>query len=304
MRPAPNLPVVHADESDSTGENLTDQQQLVYTHAAIHIPDQTAATLTHAVVRALPEGHGEPKYSALAKTARGRALLLEVLDPASLAPGAVLVYVIHKRYMAVAKLVDLLIEEAAHASGVDLYEDQVVSRLAQLLYLIGSVPAYRHQFDLMLDAFVGAARRRSRASVDDLFDAVDRLLQTVGPESRETFGLLLVCRPHAEDLVARVQAGELMDMLEPAVPAVVMLCHAWAAALGPFRLVHDRSVAIERSLSTFLSMHRLRDPAAPDRTMARFGARVVEFADSAWIPQLQLADWVAGATRQWAHALL
>ncbi len=93
-------------------------------------------------------------------------------------------------------------------------------------------------------------------------------------------------------------------MLEPAVPAVVMLCHAWAAALGHSGWSTTDPVAIERNLATFQSMHQLRDPAEPDRTMAPFGARVVEFADSASIPQLQLADWIAGATRQWARALL
>src|SRR6266511_3633484 len=304
MRPDPNLPVVHADESDSTGENLTDQRQQIYTHAAIHVADQTAAALTHAVVSALPRGHGEPKYAALAKTGRGRALLLEVLGPALLAPDTVRVYVIHKRYMAVTKMVDLLVEEAAHASGLNLYEDQVAPRLAQLLYLIGSVPEHRSHFDVMVDAFVAATRRRSRASVDDLFGAVDLLVRSVEPGFRPTLGLLLACRPYADDLVARVQAGELIDMLEPAVPAVIMLCEAWAAALGPFRLIHDRSAAIERNLPRFLSMHQFRHPAEPDRNMARFGARMVEFADSASLPQLQLADWIAGAARQWARSLL
>lgn len=47
-------------------------------------------------------------------------------------------------------------------------------------------------------------------------------------------------------------------------------------------------------------MHFLPDPARPGEFMNPFMGSI-EFADSKDHPQLQVADWAAGATRQWAQ---
>ena len=69
-------PKVYVDESNSTGENLLDPSQPVFSLGSIILPDDLAEALVDDVVSQMPEGHGEPKYTALAKTRIGRTVLL------------------------------------------------------------------------------------------------------------------------------------------------------------------------------------------------------------------------------------
>jgi hypothetical protein len=47
-------------------------------------------------------------------------------------------------------------------------------------------------------------------------------------------------------------------------------------------------------------LHWLPDPAQPGRMMKRLPVTSVAFSDSTEAPQLRIADWAAGAVRQWA----
>jgi hypothetical protein len=109
--PDDHLPTVYADESSNPGENLTDPDQPVFAIAAVHLDDAEATAHVHAVLTALPPRHGEPKYSSLAKSPAGRAVLLATLP--RLGRGVAWRFVAHKRFMTVAKQVDYLAVELA-----------------------------------------------------------------------------------------------------------------------------------------------------------------------------------------------
>ena len=108
-------PKVYFDESNSTGENLLDPSQPVFSLAAVNVQNDLAAELVYDVISQLPPGHGEPKYTALAKTGHGRAALLECFK--RLPSDGVRFYVAHKQFMVESKMVDLLIEPRAYKIG-------------------------------------------------------------------------------------------------------------------------------------------------------------------------------------------
>ncbi len=296
------LPKVYVDESNSTGENLLDPSQPVFGLASVNIQDDLATTLVDDVKSQLPKGHGEPKYTALAKTGRGRAALLECF---SRLPGdSVRVYVAHKRFMVESKMVDLLIEPRAYKDGYNMYEDGAAVAFANLMNVVGPVLGDKLAYDKMLSTFVKAVRSNSQATVDDLFTAIDSYCQTATPEWRETIDLFMYMRDEAEDLIKDIACGRQRDELDPAIPCLAALVWDVGRRIGQFMLIHDTSKIVARHALKLLNTNELPDPTRPGRLMSSLPAITIEFSDSKGAPQLQLADWVAGAGRQWATELI
>ena len=291
-------PTVYADESHSTGENLLDPAQPVFCSAAVYVDDDLARRIVDDVKAKLARGHGEPKYTSLSKTARGRSALLSALD--SLADEAIRAYVAHKQFMVTAKMVDVLVEERAHETGYDMYADGAATALANLLHSGGRLMGDAAAFDHLLQTFVDAARKRTRASADDLFNAISAYQDSTSSEFAHVSDVLRHTRRQAEDFFAEVASGRLRDILDPAVPCLVELCRGMGKIVGDFVLVHDESKTVTRHAELLQSVHELDDPTRPGHRFERLPVTRIEFSDSSTVAQLQIADWAAGAVRQWA----
>ncbi|RKS05986.1 uncharacterized protein DUF3800 [Nocardiopsis sp. Huas11] len=291
------LPVVYVDESSNSGENLLDPNQPVFTVAGVHLPDDAASATVAEVRSRLPTTQGEPKYGSLARAGRGREALLWAF--AQLPPDSVRVYVVHKRFMVITKLVDLLVEPLAHADGFNLYEDDQALGLANMLHACGPVFGDQAAYDRLLQAFVDWMRKR--VTTDDFFTALWSFKATVADTwFIEWVELLELCREVADETAADIASGTVKDSLDPAVPSLYCLGLDFGTTLGRFRLVHDESKVISRNTALLRAIHLLPDPARPGQFMEQLRAIEIDFADSTAHPQLQLADWAAGAVRQWA----
>jgi hypothetical protein len=200
------------------------------------------------------------------------------------------------------KIVDVLVEEFAYATGyTSMLADGSAVALANLYHLAGPRAGDPQAYERLLQAFVDTVRWNSKATVDDLFDAIAGYRATVTLESwAEHIEILALTRVQAEDAVARIAAGQMKDLLDPAVPCLPVLVEDMGRRLGDFRLVHDESKTIARHAALLLTLHRLPDPARPGRMMPRLPLTEIAFSDSRAAPQLQIADWVAGAARQCA----
>jgi hypothetical protein len=296
------LPRVYVDESNSTGENLLDTSQPVFSLASISLQDDLAAALVDDVVSQLPKGYGEPKYTSLARSGRGRAALLRCFR--KLPRDRVRFYVAHKRFMVEAKMVDLLIEPRAHKDGYNMYEDGAAVALANLMNAVGPVLGDKSAYDTMLTTFVKAVRGNSQATVDDLFTTIDNYCQTAAPEWRKTIDLFTYMRDEAEELVDDIARGYLRDELDPAIPCLAALVWDVGQNIGQFVLIHDTSKVVAKHALKLLGASKLPDPTRPGALMSPLPAVAIEFADSKVVHQLQLADWVAGAGRQWATEIV
>lgn len=296
------LPRVYVDESNSTGENLLDPTQPVFSIAAISVQDDLATALVDDVIGQLPRGQGEPKYTGLAKSGRGRAALLRCFK--NLPSDRVRFYVAHKRFMVEAKMVDLLIEPRAHKDGYNMYEDGAAVALANLMDIAGPVLGDKLTYDKMLSTFVKAVRGNNQATVDDLFAAIDSYCRTATPEWRKIIDLLMYMRDEAEELIEDIARGRLRDELDPAIPCLAALVWDVGRRIGQFVLIHDTSKVVAKHALTLLNTDKLLDPTRPGSFMSPLPAVKIEFADSKGVHQLQLADWVAGAGRQWATEII
>ncbi|MFD3874277.1 DUF3800 domain-containing protein [Streptomyces sp. NPDC058623] len=293
---------MYADESNSTGENLLDPAQPVFCVAGVCIDDDLARQVVDDVRAALPPGHGEAKYTTLSKTSKGRSILLSAFD--SLAGETIRACVAHKRFMVTAKMVDVLVVEFAHENGYNMYADGSAVALANMLHAFGRVMGDPASFDRMLQTFVDAARKRTRASADDLFASIDAYQSTTQPEYSELSSVLQLTRAQADDTFAAIASGRVQDLLDPALPSLADLCGGMGEIVGDFVLVHDESKIVTRNVQLLLNMDGLPDPARPGQRLGRLPLVDIRFSDSTAVAQLQIADWAAGAVRQYATSLV
>lgn len=294
----PATPTVYADESNSTGENLLDPAQAIFCAAGVYVDADLARGIVDDAVAQMPASLGEPKYTTLSKTLNGQSVLLKALS--SLTDQTIRAYLTHKQFMVTAKMVDMLVEQLAFETGYNMYADGAAPALANMLHHFGGVCGDKDAFDHLLHTFVRAARKRSKASADELFAAMAAYQVTTDESFSGISGVLLITRAQADDIFATIASGKLLDNLDPAVPCLVELCHGLGAELGDFALVHDASKTIERQAPQLLTAHELPDPARPGQNLPRLPLTGISFSDSTSAPELQLADWVAGAVRQWA----
>lgn len=290
---------VYADESNNTGENLLDPAQRVYCVGAVHIDHSLAEQVVAEVRSQLPSTQKEPKYASLASTAKGQRALLTAFG--ALQGQTARAYLADKRFMVAAKIVDMLIEELAFENGYDMYADGSAKALANALHLVGPVLGDADAYERMLQAFVDTMRRRQKSDVDALFSAIGAYLVTADPEWRETIGLLRFTRDEADRWVALIERRGINEVLDPAVPCLVALCRDMGALVGgDFELVHDESKVVEGNTQFLMSLDRMLDPSHRGHMQERLPLAGISFAVSSEVPELQLADWVAGAARQWA----
>lgn len=130
------------------------------------------------------------------------------------------------------------------------------------------------------------------------FTEVERLRDTNADEDfDETWGLLHMTEIIADDILEEDDR----TAIDPAVPAFVDLAAQWSATLDvPFKIVHDRSKAVESHqsyLEGFMSV------SEPGRVIPNHGpswrhpilASGISFVDSESTPQVQVADLFSGA---------
>lgn len=116
------LPVVYADETHNTGENLRDADQPVFAVAGVHLDDELANDIVDSVTESMQKGAGEPKYTLLSRRSSGRAILMSAFE--ALPENSVKVFVADKKFMTIAKIIDLGIEPLMFADGYNMHADE------------------------------------------------------------------------------------------------------------------------------------------------------------------------------------
>ncbi|NJQ04011.1 DUF3800 domain-containing protein [Streptomyces lonarensis] len=293
-------PVVYVDESANSGQNLLDPHQPVFTLAGVHLTDDLAASIVDEVRGQLPRNLREPKYRSLARSSGGRKALMNAFS--RLPEGSVRTYMVHKRFMVITKMVDIIVEPMAHQDGYNLYEGKQTLALADMLHLAGPAVGDADAYDRMLHAFVNWVRQK--ATTAELYAAIAVLKASMKDQQfAEWLELLEYCRPVADETTAEIASQGHQDELDPAIPSLYCLATTFGQTLGRFRLVHDASKVVDRNTTLLHTAHFFPNPARPGESIAPVMG-TIEFADSKDHPQLQVADWAAGATRQWALQLI
>jgi len=289
--PAVMKPIVTFDEAGNSGGNLLDAEQPVFVLASVSIPDDDAQRL-------LTPRDGEYKFSRLKRSSEGRQIALTVLDSPRLTEDRYVISAFHKKFMAVAKMVDLLIEPVVYAQGYDLYERGGNLALANMLHYCLPVFLGPDVFDMLIERFLAMVRTPSPKTVQNFYQLVDTACRKHRDKAfARDLAILRATRDTAE---AELEMFDGSD-LDPAIPAFVEHGYIWTERLGePFRIVHDASKPIENEqvvLEAMMSETDERIEIGYDRRKGTFpiACREIELEDSSKHLQLQVADLIAGS---------
>ncbi len=248
---------------------------------------------------AAPPGAAEAKFAALRTSNSGRKRILALLQDEGLSRAEVRLCIYHKAFMITTKIVDALVETWHHRNGIDLYENAAHLGLANLLHQVIPVHCGSSAFQEWQKRFVVMVRDKSAVSIDAFYEQT----RTLREQNTSTdFDIFLAMLGHTRAVVDEgIRDGDRVA-LDPAVPALVQLAAEWTAALGtPFDLVHDHSKPIDyerERLALLMSVEEV--PRRFDHMGVSYAfplqAPAIRFADSRDVPQLQIADLMAGAT--------
>lgn len=306
---SPDSVLIGCDESGSEGENVTSAGHRVFVHAGVAVGESEAAELIAQIRRLAPSQ--APEYKAdqiLRPTAAAAASWLLAAD-GPLADRA-LAYLVDKDYFVVGKVVDLLVEEVAHAAGEDLYANHRARGMALTLHRAGP-RALGADWAPLLAAFNSlmraVQRKGEKTTVDQFFDALDRVrLRSRRRDVEEILAVLWKAKLHAvafqERLVGDPDQPPALDPLFAALPQTVRAWHE--RTRRPVKVVHDTYAQLTpRRVATMIDAL-----ARPHPDFRRFAPPVplvaVEQADSKDDPRLQLADLLAGLARRDATTAL
>lgn len=291
------IPLVAFDESGNSGANLLDPRQPVFVLASVCLANDVAEEL-------IGKNGRELKFSKLKRSARGRRRILDILDSPSLGPEQAIVTGIHKPFMVVAKMVDLLVEPLMHATGFNLYVRGANLGLANLWHYVMPVCIGKERFENLKAAFVDMVRTPRPNTVDQFYGIAADAFDHVSLEDfADDLAMLLTTRLIAEHDMADWNNID----LDPAIPAFADQASVWTGMLGTeFTIAHDASKPLEQYQAVLEASMSTVDETVVigyDRRKKVFPilAKGIEFRNSSECPQVQVADILAGAA---AHFLL
>ena len=296
--------VIYGDECGFTGPDLMNPVQPVFAFATHDFSEAEAAEILqeHCAAFAGPE----IKHEKLAKTARGQEMALAVLTDRRLTPDRLAVGVAHKQFCTLLKIIELVVEPAMHADGLDLYEG-------------GANIAMGNMWQGVLGLDEGLRTRLCRAFQD--------LVRRPSPNTLYAFEVVLRC-DHSIEMIAeelrhihasmarliQVAPEEIPTLhgrdLDLAVAIALPTMHRWRERGGPgFELIHDESSHMARQRDVW---DWLVSPTAPEARVGGAGWSVIypigvtktAFAKSDGSRALQLADVIAGGVARWCRGLI
>jgi len=290
------------DESGNTGADLINRDQPTFALATCDFTKEEAEAILAPVIGGQIV---EPKFKVLKRSRSGRAGIVKVLVDERLTPGRAKAFVFHKKYLALTKVVDLLVENLAHRDGVDLYRDGANIAISNLHYFCGPAFCGDGLFEEMLSAFVDVFRKRTAVEIKTFYERAWSVYEAC---SDTQYKVMLGPIIASAEIIDEVLANNGVTALDPAIPAFVSHGSIWGEQYNDrFKILHDKSKPIaheKESLELLMGPGPFRK-IGYDRRVFEFPLRaeLLEFGDSAADRRLQVADILAGGCNHWARGM-
>ena len=297
---------VACDESGHEGENLARAVTDVFAHASVGLDAEAAAACIQEIRDRIRSPATEYKANHLLR-AKHRAVLVWLLGTSGPMLGNARVHLTEKSYFVVARVVDLLLGEAAYQASTGLYQDPRTGAITDSLYRDGGRVFGADRWQAFLEYANGLMRTRKpwrvAAPVDPFFHMVD-LLRVVGGRHRvgEIMDLLWLTRARAEAFQEHLLENSTTTApLDPLLPAIVQAVVHWGEDGYSVSIVHDEQSALTRTRIEQIQAALTRpQPHLPPSRQRPAGLRLtgVRLVDSQSDPRVQVADFLAGVARR------
>jgi hypothetical protein len=293
---------VFIDESGFTGEDLANQDQPVFVLAST-LADDTICTEWYRKAFAGVQAK-ELKHSSLAKTENGRRRILEFLR-AIRASNKFTVWVVHKEFCLLSKLVDLWLESALYESGIDFYDRGANLGFCNMAWFCLRTFESEAFLTRHLARFQQMVRTRTQESYDAFWGGLYKASRSCKKETKKILSYFLLSDyklgyDRLKDLPERT-----LDICQTS--ALQTLGHWRGQTTEEIQVVHDNSSNMAREKwiwDVITSSHFPSFRVGPADFLVEYPLRVTDtvFSDSAAHLQLQFADLVAGAAAAWARS--
>lgn len=282
------------DECGYTGEDLFNKEQPVFVLASIYLSEETCNDLKNTFFSKIQAR--ELKHSRLSKYPNQQDMIIDFLREMSKDQDSVKFSIVHKRYVLVTKMVDLLIEPMLHEDGYDLYKTGENIALSNVLFYLTQRLAGTDFFESMIYNFQQMMRVRTYAAYESFFKP---LFETRFHNDLEEFIFSLKVNHlrYGPSILTTIPKGS----LEFAFAEAFTLVAAWSRVIeGNFFVTHDASSNMAKNKKAWdKALHPDVPPKVVgyDRRKMVFPIRVLEtdFARSQDFAGLQLSDVMAGA---------
>ena len=295
------MPIIFLDESGYTGSDLFNEVQPVFVIATLNIDEETCANLKQRFFGAVKAK--ELKHSALCRHPKQQEMVTDFLENLGSNHQIAKMAVAHKRFALVCQSVNLVVEEAAHVSGLDIYHQGFNLALSNaLFYVIPALGGHGFFSDLLL-RFQNMARQRTPRAYDDFFSFVFQRHED--QQLNQLLDYFRICH-HLVGYSLLETIPE--DALDLGFTLALNRMAEWRGEISdPIQLVHDISSSMSKQKYIW---DALMDPnlrpaeIGYDSRRARFPIAIkrTSFEPSEKWVGLQLADIVAGAMaryRKW-----
>lgn len=293
---------VFLDEAGYTGADLINSDQPVFVLASSVVAETEARALLDS---RFENRSAEIKYARRAGNLRGRRQMVEFLRALNVDRHRVAFFAVHKQFLLLTHLVEYWLEPMMRDDGVNLYERGGNIALANVCYLTLGASLGPHGRRELLRQFQVMTRDRTRFAFHSFWDS----LQQANRENElvsNVFGAIAIAEhrlgyEHLVGLPAHVLDVADLNLLETV--------QHWRTQFPgeELSLFHDRSTMLERQRELWEAILDPGNPAAivgQDRRTITFPlpVRGLRLEDSQCFPQLQVADLIAGASREVWHA--
>lgn len=287
---------IGCDESGAEGENLVDGGARVFALGSTDLTVHEAGELMQRLRVETGCVGRELKSTGLLRPNR-RAVTLALFGPGGALDGRAKLCLVDKVYMAVCKIVDLVIEEHAYSRGLRLHATGDAQRIASELFKEGPRAFRTEDWNRLLREFVSfvrtTQRRGEKTTLEELLETIDELrLRARRGRVLTAMQMLWSGREQLELLDSESDTAGNPRTLDPLIPAVFETARAWYEVTGrPIRLIHDRQAVL--TAETRGVLQRLGNCPLPEFPLV-VPIHGIALVDSRDDPRIQVADIVAG----------
>lgn len=296
---------VYFDEAGNTGQDLLNVDQPVFVLAANNFDDETACSLVSCLHSSQSQ---EAKFKNLKKTQAGQNKIIKFFEQDLINEQSIFTFVFHKKFMALTKIFDLLVETVFHYKGINFYANNHNVAICNMNWCC--IPTFYGEeiFINLLDKFICMIRNKDDLTKQqDFYSFVSSLSTSDKAKSNKL---------HFEEMVESQQYWDEISSaidnvtLDPAFSALFAHSVHWGNIInGSFEIIHDESNTISSLITefnTFMNQDAIPTKIGSDHRSfdLPLKAHAITLNDSKLVPQIQIADIVASSTAYFAKNIL
>ncbi|PTB33386.1 DUF3800 domain-containing protein [Photobacterium phosphoreum] len=297
------IPFIYLDESGNTGSNILDDNQPMFTLAGCKFNQQESERLLALLKSRSPK---EAHFKVLKRRKAGQDGIIRLLKHSLINTRNVSVELMHKRFMVVTKIVDVLIEHMLYMNGKDLYKNGANIGLSNLWHMCLPLYCGQDNVDVFYKSFLNMVKIQSDDSIAAFYANVEKLINVCSyDEFKEDLNLILKTKEYVADALNGIDKS----ILDPSIPTLFSQCITWGRNHPKgFHIVHDDSHAVEQKREMYAQfMDWTQDKIEVGYDRRKFDlplkGRSLNFGSSTEYPQIQVADIIASSFAYWAAGI-